>query len=264
MKIYFKGFDHMHPSEFDSMLLNCELPDRFLSLVKKGLALYFRNILPIAAITLIAFIPVELIVSYVIYYLGKQNDHIFVRRTANIVYLIVGSFVSPAVCYVIFHSLAKSSVSVFQALKYGLSRYFSVLAATFASNLIIGVGLFLFIIPGIIFYTWYALVTPAASFNEGLTTGSLGRSKELTKGARADFFLLGCIMLLVGVVIVGLTTLFTLSISLLGVGDVWWSDAVNSILADLVLSMFPAILTVFYLKRVRINDEIIALASKPS
>jgi hypothetical protein len=251
----------MQPNEFNRMLSECELPDGFWNLLKKGLSHFFRNIGSIAVITLIAFIPVELIVSFFIYYFGKQNDMIFVMRTANFVYLFVGSLVSPAVCFVIFHSLVKSRTSVSQALKYGLSRYFSVLAATFASNIVIGVGVILLVIPGIIFYTWYALVTPAASFNEGLTTGSLGRSKELTKGVRVNFFFLGCILICIALIVVVVSTLFALLIALLGAGDVWWSDALNSIIADLGLSLFPAILTVFYLKRVKMYNETIKTGS---
>jgi hypothetical protein len=241
--------------EINKRLTGIKLPEKFRGLFGLGILLYLRNMIPIAVVSIVIFLPVELLASYFIFQSGKQSDMLFIIRTGNFVFLLAGSLAAPAICHLTVHSLAGAAVSARASISFAFRRYFLVLSTTFISNLLIGLACILLVVPGIIVYSWYALVTPVASLDNTRLGGVLDRSKELTGNNRWRFVVTGFFILL-AVFAVGMTLMFPPIIGL-GVvfGERWWIDSIGSVFIDMGMMLFPVVLTLLYLKMSDVKDE---------
>ena len=81
------------------------------------------------------------------------------------------------------------------------SKIFSLIGAALLVGIITLIGLFLFIIPGILFYVWYSLSAQAVILESKSAKASLSRSKELVKGNFwKTFGLIVVIMMIMGII----------------------------------------------------------------
>lgn len=86
-----------------------------------------------------------------------------------------------------------------ECLSTGVRRALPLLGVALLSTLAIALGFVLLIVPGVILYLMWSVVGPVAVVERHGVIGSLGRSAELTKGAKGTIFAL---MLIVWVIII--------------------------------------------------------------
>lgn len=125
---------------------------------------------------------------------------------ASIVVAIVafaaGAWVQGAMTRVAVDRVRGRSLGTRDALMATLPRYPAMLGASFLFVLATGLGSMLCLVPGVIAYLWLVVALPAAACEEIGPTQALGRSIDLTEGARLTIFL-AC--LVVGVAFLALS-----------------------------------------------------------
>lgn len=89
------------------------------------------------------------------------------------------------------HMIVKQGCpALLESIEAAFKRYLKLAATTIVVGLIVGVGLLLFIIPGVYFAIVYALAPQAVIVENAGVRESLRRSKELTNGAKLKTFAL--------------------------------------------------------------------------
>ena len=130
-----------------------------------------------------------------------ENQSVSVANETNLTYILIGMVVF-ALCQATmiqgaFQDIRGQRFDLATSIQRGLARFLPVLATSVATSIIIFVGLFLLILPGLIFLTMFLVAVPACVV-EGLgPVQSLGRSHALTKGYRWGIFAVYIVPLLV-------------------------------------------------------------------
>ncbi|MEM7235091.1 MAG: hypothetical protein AAF517_23135 [Planctomycetota bacterium] len=123
-----------------------------------------------------------------------------------------------------------------------LSRFFPVLILSMMWGLIITIGAFLLIIPGLIFLVWYSVSAVALVLEDLSATDSLSRSKELTAGRRWEVFALVLVFFglsfVIGVGAATVSVLFVEQDSILSATIEW----VVGLFVGCIFSVFPVVL----------------------
>lgn len=102
-----------------------------------------------------------------------------------------------AILHIIAQDFVDKRVSLGDALNFGLRRFGSLFVTSLLVGLVLVVGFILLIVPGIIFYVWYAFFAQVVVV-EGLSgTAAMERSKALTEGYRWRIF---GVIILVGII----------------------------------------------------------------
>lgn len=81
-------------------------------------------------------------------------------------------------------SFTDGNPSLGDCIRLAFSRFGSILAASITTGLIIGFGIVLFVVPGLMFLTWYFLTIPVLMVEKLGYQGAMARSKALTDGNR--------------------------------------------------------------------------------
>jgi TRAP-type C4-dicarboxylate transport system permease large subunit len=109
-------------------------------------------------------------------------------------------------------TLEKGHASLRESLDIVLSRLASLLGANIVSGILVGLGLFLFFVPGIILGIMFSLVVPVIMIEQKWCFESLGRSKKLvSRRWGKTFVLLIMVGIMVGIV-GGIASLLTTSL----------------------------------------------------
>lgn len=115
--------------------------------------------------------------------------------------LILQPIGTAAILHVIAQEFIDQRVGLGPAFRFALSRFGKLLGASILSGLVIGVGFVLCFVPGIIFWSWYALVAQVVVV-EGLgAEKAMKRSKDLTVGFRGRVLGLLLLILVIGILL---------------------------------------------------------------
>jgi hypothetical protein len=171
-----------------------------------GFNVWAKNLVAFAAVTALVHVP---LVIYTVLLLAKgppdqaldADAHTAAWRTWQIVVplgsLVLSLIATGAVTYGVVQQLRGQPASLGSCISVGLAR----LPAVFVVGLLVGlcvvVGLFLLIVPGLIFLCMLWVSVPVTVIEQPGITASLGRSSQLTKGARGPIFL---VLLVLGVI----------------------------------------------------------------
>jgi hypothetical protein len=165
-------------------------------ILDRGLKLLLARLGTFYAINLIVLSPI-IAVQLATPVLGAGLGFLVVP----ILNLILQPIGTAAILHVISQEFVDQRVGVGDAFRFALSRFGTLLGASIISGFIIGIGLGCILVPGLIFWTWYALV-PQVVVVEGLgVTASLNRSKQLGEGFRWRIFGIICLVLTLMVII---------------------------------------------------------------
>jgi hypothetical protein len=114
--------------------------------------------------------------------------------------LILQQIGAAAILHVISQEFIDQRVGIGAAFGFALKRFGTLILASILTGLMIGFGLILCIVPGIIFWSWYALVAQVVVV-EGLgANAALNRSKDLTAGFRGR--VLGLLLLFIVIALI--------------------------------------------------------------
>lgn len=94
-----------------------------------------------------------------------------------------------------------TEVSVGEAYRYVGKRLLRLIGAAILVGLIVFGGFLLFVVPGVIFALWYAIVVPIIIAEDCTIGQALSRSKSLVKGNLGKVFGLGLLIWLIGMIV---------------------------------------------------------------
>ncbi len=127
--------------------------------------------------------------------------------------------------------------SAVDSLKVGLSRLLPLIWTSILVGFAVMFGMFLFIIPGIIFAFWFCLSTHVVVVEGVSGTSALGRSRELMRGNIGTVFVLGIVIGIIGFAVGLISGFVTQPYAQLGV---------NVVLQTLHTIFATAAMVVFY------------------
>jgi len=110
------------------------------------------------------------------------------QSLANIVDSLLAQLAIAALTYGSYQYLAGHRVGAGDCIRYAAGRFGRLFGLALLSNIIIIVGLILFIIPGLFLMTMFAVSVPALLAERLSVSASLSRSSALTKGYRWPVF----------------------------------------------------------------------------
>ena len=149
----------------------------------------------------------------------------------------------------------------------GWEKLFSYLWVSILAGVITAIGSLLFIIPGIIFFVWFAFATYIVVLEDMKGKETLSKSKELTKGRWwATFGRILLPSLFYGIILYIIIFVLLYLVSLLsGVSltqamqqtTVWWTQLIMGVLPILSVPLFVCIMTMLYnsLKKTKVEPS---------
>jgi len=146
------------------------------------------HLVPFGGTALVAGLP-SLILSFV-------STTPVVQMVVN---LIVSQIITVTLVYGTTQVLRGRQVTIGDCLSTGLGHLGAALGVAIVSGLAIGVASLLFLIPGLILYTMWAVAIPAAAIENTSIMNSLRRSSDLTLGRRWRVF--GVIVVMIIIVV---------------------------------------------------------------
>jgi hypothetical protein len=194
-------------------------------LLDRAFRLYTSNFSLMLGITAAAYVPFYLIMVIIESRVGVNVQApsgglstllfqiVFMILWASIAFPIA----SGAATYAISERYLGNEVTIGEALRLALSRFWTLSIAQITATIRVLFGFLLLIIPGILWMLSYALIVPAVLIEGQNATPSLRRSRDLVKGQRGKVF---CVMFIINV----LQGLLALGVSMIS-GMIFNSDS---------------------------------------
>jgi hypothetical protein len=179
-------------------------------LLDRAFRLYTGNFALMLGITAAAYVPFYLIMLVIEASVGGQAPGgagglsmllfqvVFMILWASIAFPIA----SGATTYAISERYLGNEVTIGEAMRRGLSHFWSLSIAQISATIRVMFGFLLLIVPGILWMLSYALIVPVILIEGQKALPSLRRSRDLVKGYRGKVF---CILLVVNFLQVVLT-----------------------------------------------------------
>lgn len=128
----------------------------------------------------------------------------------NIVDNILALVIEGAIAYGVFQVLRGQPASIGSAFSNGMNRVGTLIGLAIATGLLIGIGMVLFIVPGVILMCIWAVVIPVCVVEKKGLGECMSRSAELTKGYRLKIFglflLVGIVIFVLAIIVVAIAT----------------------------------------------------------
>ena len=152
-------------------------------ILEKSLRIYLSNLKPILKIALGIYVPLEAVSQLMFYLAGLKVDDPEVLWFDIPAGLVADSLIFPAIIFALFAVFRNEPAPTVRAsYSYGLSQWWRIIKADFIVVGAVFFGIFLFVVPGILFMVWYSLVAVVISIEGDDQPFSFSRSKSLVKG----------------------------------------------------------------------------------
>jgi hypothetical protein len=207
----------------------------------RALSLYFRSLPLIAGVTLVVFVPVELVKNYVVTAAHLEDSLSASTRIEGLLEGIFGSLVTAALLSGLAHKIRTGrDLGVRGSLSAGVERWGSVLGVRVRSGFMVVVGIFLLVVPGIVWMVRYSLTDQVATL-ERSASRTMNRSVDLVRGHGWKVF---------GVGLLGFITVLLPQFAgamLAGLADSWIVTALIDCVNDVVYRFFVVLMLLVYL-----------------
>lgn len=153
----------------------------------EAFSLLARHVGLLAAIVLTVELPGNMVLNYFAYYVDDAND-LFILRSSVWIEMIFAPIYIGALDYALFQIKSERTVAYMEAMAVGIRKWGVLFAARFVAQLLIGLGLIAFVVPGVILAVRYALLDVAVVIEGEGVSSSRARSAQLTAGRRWQIF----------------------------------------------------------------------------
>jgi hypothetical protein len=177
------------------------------------------------------------------WFLELLSKVIMIGIFSGLVLWIVGTTVTSIVIKNASDQIEKGSSNLNVSFNFAISKLPSLLAAQFIAGILILLGLFLFIVPGIIVAIMLSLVLPTIIIEQKGAFESLGRSKNLVNNRWMKTFLLGLIL---GIIVLIVNSAATFLAGPLSTIHPIANSLTASIIAAFVSPIYPIAITYLY------------------
>jgi hypothetical protein len=178
-------------------------------ILDRGLKLLLARLPAFYAINLIVLSPIiayQLLLPLLL--MSAENQAVAMLAAVlggSLVVLFLALILQPigtaAILHIISQEFIDRRVGIGAAFRFALSRFGPLLGASIVAGLLIGLGMICCLVPGFIFWTWYAFVPQVVVVEGRGVSSSLDRSKQLGEGYRWRIFGILILILLLSLVI---------------------------------------------------------------
>lgn len=176
-----------------------------VEVLKQGAALFLDNFTPFTSTVAIVFSPylIYLLLATLTYdgTISKDQYRWTFNYLPNLLTMVLGPLAAAAVTFGVSARLRGESISISECVNGGLSRIGTYLGVAIVTGVAIGLGLLVFVIPGLIVMCVLAVAAPAAVVEDSSVSDALARSAALTRGERFGVFGLLVLLGLIGIVV---------------------------------------------------------------
>ena len=177
------------------------------------------------------------------WFLELISKAIIIGTFSGLVLWIVGTTVTGIVIKNASDQIEKGDSNLNISFNFALSKLPSLLAAQFIAGILIILGFFLFIVPGIIVAIMFSLVLPTITIEQKGVFESLGRSKNLVNNRWMKTFLLGLIL---GIILFIVNSVATFLAGPLSTIHPIANSLTASIIAAFASPLYPIAITYLY------------------
>ncbi len=201
------------------------------SILKQAWNIYRKNFLVIAGVVLVIWVPLELLVSYMDYFVFDPDDLRKSFKLTQFVDNFIGIIATAGVIAIGYTACRGERLSFRDAMSTGFQSWGRMWWTRLLSGLAILLGCILLIIPGFYLLIRLTLVEPIAVCEHISGSAAMRRSFELTRGHFWKLVLLGLVFGALFVVLIACVVIPPLIFPVL---DHWLIDAATSLFGDLV------------------------------
>ncbi|WP_432404080.1 hypothetical protein [Wukongibacter sp. M2B1] len=220
----------------------------FGELVSKSWSIYQNKFTSILTITLLIYVPINIILYFVDNLTKNMNNFNIYVKTANLLETFIGIIATMGIALIVDSAINNNELSWSNALKRALSRWGSCFGTKFLAGLIL-IGLFiLLIVPGIIWTLYYTFIVQVVVLKKIGGKEALDYSKSLVKGRWWKIFGIHCLYIII---------ILILSFSL-GFIDILFIEAFSiftNTIIDIASAFFTVTITVLFLNLDRIKES---------
>lgn len=168
-------------------------PFDVVGILRRGVSIALANAVPFGALALIVTSPMFLYGLLV--FSGGPSGSMLTPVLASILQWLLNSAAIAALVFGTIRAMRNYTTNLKELMNRGVALVFPVIWVIVVVSFAIGIGMLLFIVPGLILYTMFWVAIPVAVIERRNVIDSLKRSIELTRGNRWRIF--GLIVLLV-------------------------------------------------------------------
>ena len=167
------------------------------------LRLYRQRFVTFLAIVLVTYVPYAIVVALLIPQQAQNPGELNFVWIVPV--LLMALIVAPLCEAAILHNISAGylgeDLSASSSYRRALPRLLTLILARLLVGIVIMLGFVLFVVPGIIFSLWFVLVTPVVVLEGRGGGGAMGRSRQLMKGNLGKAFLLGLVLVVLGLIV---------------------------------------------------------------
>src|ERR1051325_1433046 len=204
---------------------------RMTAILKQGWQLYCQHFGIVAAVILTVWLPLELLSSYMDYFVFGTDDFRKSFRFARFLENFFGIIATAGVISIGYSSLRGEQPGFGSALGSGFNAWGRMWWTRLLTALVLLAGFIVLIIPGVYLSVRLALVEPIAGCERISGVTAMRRSFELTRGRFWLIFRLGLVLLGLFILIIAVVVLPTVLIPAL---DHWLVDATTQLIGDVL------------------------------
>lgn len=231
--------------------MHLDVPDfelKGFALLRYAFSLFFRNAGPIFLLTALIAVPVEIIKNY---YFVDWNDYGEIYsspRYDNIAKLLFLCATTPMVVHFILGKMKQANLSFRSSIQWGVRKWIRMIMYSFLQSVIIIAGIFLLIIPGLIYAVRLILMPIIVSVENTSAINPMELSRTMSRGRYfkfAGYALTGYAAMLTFTIII---TTAPMLLSTMTSIDHWIVWAAFDVLFDWFSQLLIVILLLVYLK----------------
>jgi hypothetical protein len=177
------------------------------------------------------------------WFLELISKAVIIGAFSGLVLWIVGTTVTGIVIKNASDQIEKGSSNLNVSFSFAVSKLPSLLAAQFIAGILIVLGFFLFIVPGIIVAIMFSLILPTIIIEQKGIFESLGRSRNLVSNRWMKTFLLGLIL---GIILFIVNSAATFLAGPLSTIHPIANSLTTSIISAFVSPLYPIAITYLY------------------
>lgn len=156
----------------------------------EALRLFASNLPLFSAIVLSVWLPGNLLVNYLSYFVYEPDDILRTLRISIWIESVFGPIYSGALIYTLSERKQGNKVGYAKAMREGLRNWGRLFAARFVAGLYIVLGLIALVVPGVVLAVRYAFLDECVVLEDATPGEARSRSATLTEGRRWQLFLL--------------------------------------------------------------------------
>lgn len=156
-----------------------------------SMAIFMNNLVPFFILAAILIAPGVLVQYWI---LTADNPSPMLTVVGSIVSMVLTFVLAGALVYGVYQQMRKEPVPMAACIATGFARLLPVLGTALVTGILIGIGMILFILPGLILMTMWWVVVPVAVVERKGVVDAISRSGTLTAGSRIS--ILGIILII--------------------------------------------------------------------